>query len=500
MACGSHALFWVLLFSSTHLAIQQTCTAGQYIPTPAPGNVACSGQCLCEPRTVNTRPINWQGNIASTSSGDYGNSWTCQWDISAPGQTITVLLGTLQSEYNRDFLTIQSCSSSGSCSNVFRESGDINLMNDIEIKITSHVRVLFTTSLANRFGGFSILWSSNGATSCVDCAQGKHIPDSTYPQCLDCPAGKYVSTTKATTCTDCAADTYSTTLGSYDSGSCLSCPENSQSPTGSILSNNCLCNLGFMGATCDFCWACVAGKYKITVGNSVCLDCDAGKYLTTTGATIASSCVNCGAGKYAAVAASIVCKDYDAGTYSAVASSVCTSCVAGKYSSTLRASTDTTCINCVAGTYSSTVRASTDTTCISCDAGTYSSVASSVCTDCDAGTYSAVASSVCTSCVAGKYSSIVRASTDSTCISCDAGKYSETVGASVASNCTDCVVNQYSEMGSTKCTSCPENTGHLLRAQSITACLCKPGYTGSNGGACTACTTGQYKPQEGSAS
>ena len=37
-------------------------------------------------------------------------------------------------------------------------------------------------------------------------------------------------------------------------------------------------------------------------GSSVCTSCDAGKYSTTTGATVANSCIDCGAGKYQATA------------------------------------------------------------------------------------------------------------------------------------------------------------------------------------------------------
>ena len=56
-------------------------------------------------------------------------------------------------------------------------------------------------------------------------------------------------------------------------------------------------------------------------GSSVCTSCDAGKYSTTTGATVANSCIDCDAGKYST-------------TTGATAANSCIDCGAGKYQAT----------------------------------------------------------------------------------------------------------------------------------------------------------------------
>lgn len=136
------------------------------------------------------------------------------------------------------------------------------------------------------------------------------------------------------------------------------------------------------------------------------------------------------------------CTDCSAGRYSATGASVCPDCPAGKSSpSTSDALTD--CVNCLAGAYS---------------------LAGSSCTECPAGTYSA-------------------ASGASACTDCPAGTFSAATGASVASVCT----------------ACPPHTQSLAGSAQASRCLCNAGYTGADGGACSACAAGEYKRTTGSA-
>jgi syndecan 4 len=76
-------------------------------------------------------------------------------------------------------------------------------------------------------------------------------------------------------------------------GSCLFCPTNSNSPSGSSARASCICNRGFTGPDGGPCTVCVAGKYKTTTGSVVCTDCGAGTYSTTLGATAAATCLAC---------------------------------------------------------------------------------------------------------------------------------------------------------------------------------------------------------------
>jgi hypothetical protein len=89
-------------------------------------------------------------------------------------------------------------------------------------------------------------------------------------------------------------------------------------------------------------------------------------------------------------------------------------------------------------------------------------------------------SNTCTKCVAGKYKNT---RDNAACSSCDAGKYSATEGASQASACLSCPALSSSPSGS----------------DLPTKCQCNAGYTGTNGGSCTACLEGTYKNTGGAA-
>jgi hypothetical protein len=83
--------------------------------------------------------------------------------------------------------------------------------------------------------------------------------------------------------------------------------------------------------------------------------------------------------------------------------------------------------------------------------------------------------------VAGKYK------TDKgsvACTDCGAGSYSVTVGATAAEVCVGCPVNSYSVAAGDS---------------AVSTCKCNTGYTGPDGGVCTACVAGSFKIEAGSA-
>jgi hypothetical protein len=93
---------------------------------------------------------------------------------------------------------------------------------------------------------------------------------------------------------------------------------------------------------------------------------------------------------------------------------------------------------------------------------------------------------LCTSCPADSQS--VAGSTVSTSCKCNAG-FSGPDGGS----CTACGAGKYKDtIGSTLCTSCP--AGSSSPAGSITQgnCVCMAGFKGLNGGPCTKCPPGEY--------
>lgn len=73
--------------------------------------------------------------------------------------------------------------------------------------------------------------------------------------------------------------------------------------------------------------------------------------------------------------------------------------------------------------------------------------------------------------------------TNSVCQDCAAGKYQPSSG--YTGDCLDCPANS--------------DTFGVTAATAFTACKCDLGYTGADGGPCTACSTGQYKAVVGSA-
>ena len=115
---------------------------------------------------------------------------------------------------------------------------------------------------------------------------------------------------------------------------------------------------------------------------------------------------------------------------------------------------------------------------------------------CPAGAYSTVGSSTCSLCPAGKYSSLTSAVSVDDCVGCDAGTYSTAQGAPTSTTCTACGSGKYSTTvgGSAVgvCQTCPAYSNSVTGSPSQSNCVCNAGYSGSNGGPCTACTAGVW--------
>jgi hypothetical protein len=115
---------------------------------------------------------------------------------------------------------------------------------------------------------------------------------------------------------------------------------------------------------------------------------------------------------------------------------------------------------------------------------------------CTAGSYAVAASSTCSQCTAGKYSATISATAADTCLACESGKYSAMVGAQSVATCVSCPVNTYfSGTGGVSlavCVSCPGFASSYEGSKVATSCICNPGYSGANGGVCTACGTGVW--------
>ena len=193
-------------------------------------------------------------------------------------------------------------------------------------------------------GSCDICICSCGANT--GCPPGNFSSELNSSECSTCPAG-YFSLAPASpsieNCILCAADTFSL----YGSEECTACPDNSQSPTGSVDPSNCMCNMGYTGVDRGICVACEAGKFKTNKGDAPCSLCEAGKYSSTI-SLFTDTCDVCPtlSNSLAASDELIDCKCNAGSTGSD--GTPCTSCVAGKYKI---ATGDAVCTSCLAGKY-----------------------------------------------------------------------------------------------------------------------------------------------------
>ena len=474
--------------------------------------VTCSGQCSC-------------GTGSGTSSGTidtgYSNNWGCYWTITSIG-SISLQIYRFSLENGYDFGTITSnvqlcrSSSGNGCFGTY----------------TSTTGTLSLSLTADS----SVLGSGIGASWSVACAQ-------------NCAAGY----TGAASCTACAAGKYKTATGS---AACTDCPFGSSSPTTSVALTACICYAGFSGPDGGPCTTCVAGKYKTTSG-STCTDCAAGTYRTAANAascttTIQRSCGVSATDTCSASMSSILGGGFEPGLgidqnmgtifhtdgntgawwlldfgrsvmvtkfimynrqdccYDRIANykitvgdsssvninAVCVSNMPAPLVSPYMA--DAMCTTTLRGRYlhfsiggGNLHFAELQVTgcwdggvCETCPAGTTSPIASTssaacISPACNAG-YTGPSGGPCTACVAGKYKI---ATGSAVCTDCGAGTYSTTVGATVA----------------TTCLTCPTSSNSPIASLTLIACTCNVGFTGPNGGPCTACVAGKYKTTTGNA-
>ena len=181
----------------------------------------------------------------------------------------------------------------------------------------------------------------------------------------------------------------------------------------------------------------------------------------------------------------------------------CQACPAGKYLETSghRAATD--CVACAAGKFSNVTGASAQDYCHNCTAGTYLADAgadsASDCSACPSGKYSpapgATSNTSCKDCSAGKFLAIRGSDKESDCVLCVEGKYSSRPAATV---CFHCNQGKYAPVvGASACTSCGLHADSPSGSVDVADCVCNSGFSGPDGGECSACAAGTYKENAG---
>ncbi|EKX31729.1 hypothetical protein GUITHDRAFT_49082, partial [Guillardia theta CCMP2712] len=315
-------------------------------------------------------------------------------------------------------------------------------------------------------GGFS----GAGASVCTKCSKGYYEDRFASTACKGCENGKYAALTGTIQCNGCPSQAYTNS----PSSACWLCsPGTYQRMTNA-----------------SFCWGCPSGSYATAYGQasiSSCSACGPGKYASGTGQSVCSACP---LGKYSDVSGSVLCIPCPQGTFAgSTGLTVCQKCSAGS-SGIISATSCQTC-----PLYSSTLQdSSTSLTDCKCPAG-YSGPDHSPCTACAVGEYKiSMGSDACQYCPSHSTTLQVASNSFEDC-KCMAGYTGPDGGP-----CTACPVGKYKNLtGSDACQYCPSHSTTLqVASNSSEDCTCVAGYTGPDGGPCTACPVGKYKTLTGS--
>jgi hypothetical protein len=339
-------------------------------------------------------------------------------------------------------------------------------------------------------GAFS---AEKGASACSNCTGGYYQSDLGSTSCVECPQGTFSSSGTAEgqtrdICTKCMGGKKSLATAATNSSACVECEAGSYSEPGSTS-----------------CYACPVGKYAKSptaagISPTDCEHCAAGKYSSEVKATNSSVCTECQAGSFALRLGQTACLDCGKGTYAISGTQkgqsydVCTSCTAGKYSSALRALSESTCASCPLNISTTLGVASTSIlNCTGvCGAGKYSlRINTTICLLCPVGKYKEgtnhLSVTQCASCRPGSYN---RALGATACSSCEAGTY---IGEAGRTECLDCDAGTYSAAFSPNCSSC-HGLATSPVGSSMADCLCNEGYAGDGVSNCYKCDTEDWRP------
>ena len=167
----------------------------------------------------------------------------------------------------------------------------------------------------------------------------------------------------------------------------------------------------------------------------------------------------------------------------------CGACASGKYKPSTG---NSSCVDCT--DHSTSLPGARSAADCLCNKGHY--LSGQICDECGSNTYKQfVGPSPCTGCPPNSVT-LTTASTLLTDCKCDLG-YTGSDGG----DCSECGADTFkNETGSVGCFSCPEHSTTSSSSglfTAVEACQCKPGFTGPNGGPCTACDAGKFKADVG---
>ena len=284
-------------------------------------------------------------------------------------------------------------------------------------------------------------------------------------------------------CAQCPMDTFKST--DANSAVCSSCP-NASTTIGSIgrtLLTDCVCASGYAGNSQAGCLACPIDTYKVDPNSGsaaiMCAACEGNS--TTNGLVGRTSYQSC------------MCK---AGFFGLLGGASCQLCPDDSFKTLPGNGDATTCSSCAQN--SEVVNgaiASSSTSCL-CSAGYFGS-GHTDCSACPENTYKGTVASnlACTSCPSGSSTSGLTASDAITDCVCAKG-YS---GSLQYGGCNPCAVDTYKDVDMDDvCDPCDvaATTNGSLASRGADACMCRPGYFGSNN-TCSACPVNTFASAPG---
>lgn len=344
---------------------------------------------------------------------------------------------------------------------------------------------------------------SHGSSNATDCSCDSGYYGANGGNCTACALGSFTSVSGFMACTKCNSGKYGSVLAAHDSSECKSCPLNSNSEMGS---SKCHCNSGYIpnsmllnSANVLSCNVCEAGKYRnmiqdncdtcpdnsssvVASDNKYACQCNEG----TSGAN-GQICRACKKNQYKNKTGNDTCTDCFPNSISpnfSTSQLACT-CVAGYYGKDGLA-----CLKCP--NYSSSVENTVGIDSCFCDAGFWYNNITKECIKCHFNTVSSVNSQHQTDCIC---SNGYTGPNGGPCAACATGTYKLING---TGQCQNCPAGTYkNSTGIGICNTCPIFSHSYIASSIITSCTCNVGYSGKNGGICSACPSNSRKERHG---
>lgn len=394
------------------------------------------------------------------------------------------------------------------------ECGDLS----VPVTDSNECNCLSSAYEANKTNGFAVcldcpintFQKHENQKTCDPCPEHKLSPAGTESErdCR-CKAGYFEPLPVGSACSECTGGTYKTYTSYDDYEVCALCPEHAHSGAASTLQSDCICNAGYYGPDGGPCEACPAGSFKAVNGSAACSVCPINHYQNLSASTACEICVQFSVSIQNSTSIEDCMCDTGVGRIGSDDNPSCVPCEPGEYE-------DYECLSCPGGKFTNSTRA---TKCFQCE--DYSSTWSSesedepnIKCDCNPGytTDSNASAPMCEACVSDTFKDDWG---PADCTSC--GTAQQSPAASVAEGdcscnagykhedelvCVACVSDRYQpETGKASCLNCPAHSHTLHNTSTALAdCICDIGFSGPDGGACTACVPGSYKELAGNAS